>query len=540
MDEKVLIRKINNLVSNEIIYNDQLKLNKELASTVGMYTIDDIESLIRYTNENTISILNDVKVTTEFNLLLENLSNKQSIDSNVANMSRLINKLYQPKNINFSYRQHCNEIFALLLNTITNNIIPDNYVYDLLYEKLLINQLNSKDTINDLIDNDLNRYIQQEKILLVKESIRDLLMMVNICSIDDMKVDISNIRQKLNIVDDFDLKNLSNIDDEDDIDEQKRELENCLMIDKQNISMFKGNPSSDKIKSLTPEDFENWNKESLDKLQSLIDIVKDTDYIQCLKKIYEIASDYVLGIFMSDDNENKGKTMKNKTKIILNDSDFAENDKESMEDDLENIEETNEVEPDSEFYADDLEQENLSLKAKVKLLNRQLKKAKSVKLNSIMIDDYADDNLNDITEITADMPSKMKEKDLNGDIGQVAIELSKLRKIVMSLAAKTEKAINLSQRESALNRSYIQLSETAEDLEGMVDELESYQENLEDFAENQESEEIESEVETQEVNNSRRSRFDRDMSHKATKTNLSAVKSSIKGRSALDIMMSRR
>jgi hypothetical protein len=157
-----------------------------------------------------------------------------------------------------------------------------------------------------------------------------------------------------------------------------------------------------------------------------------------------------------------------------------------------------------------------------------------------MIDDYADDNLNDITEITVDMPSKMKEKDLNGDIGQVAIELSKLRKIVMSLAAKTEKAINLSQRESALNRSYIQLSETAEDLEGMVDELESYQENLEDFAENQESEEIESEVETQEVNNSRRSRFDRDMSHKATKTNLSAVKSSIKGRSALDIMMSRR
>ena len=198
MDEKILIKKINNLVSNEIIYNDQLKFDKELASMVNMYTVEDIESLIRYTSENDISILNDISVTKEFNNLLENLLNKKSIELNVTNMSRLINKLYEPKNINFSYRQHCNETFTLLLNAILDNTYPDEYVYELLYEKLLVNQLNSRDTINDLIDNDLNRYIQQEKIILVRESIKDLLIMNNICCIDDMKICINDIKQKLN------------------------------------------------------------------------------------------------------------------------------------------------------------------------------------------------------------------------------------------------------------------------------------------------------------------------------------------------------
>ena len=558
MDEKILIKKINNLVSNEIIYNDQLKFDKELASMVNMYTVEDIESLIRYTSENDISILNDISVTKEFNNLLENLLNKKSIELNVTNMSRLINKLYEPKNINFSYRQHCNEIFILLLNAILDNTYPDEYVYELLYEKLLVNQLNSRDTINDLIDNDLNRYIQQEKIILVRESIKDLLIMNNICCIDDMKICINDIKQKLNIINDFDL-NLSNKDDcnkEDILEELDTDEHKGINMTKKKKINLNDSEFSENDKETMEDDLENIEETSNDmepddgfsaedleqenlslkrKVKLLNRRLKKSKGIN-LSKSFLIDEDLgdTFGMFDQKDDAIKEIHKNCRYEDISGNSGFWEWSKYSPE----NLPDDNDYisEEDAKYFVIETENEELSNLSKK---GKQTEMKRRRNLNSITIEDGKEDNVNEITELTQEQPSEMKEDDLNGDVKQVAIELSKLRKIVMSLAAKTEEAINLSQRESALNRGYIQLSESASELEEMVDDLDKNEENLEDYAEEQENIE-EREAETQEVNNSRRSRFDRDVSYKSTNVNMSAAKTTVKARSALDIMMSRR
>lgn len=548
METKLLIKDFNNLVSHN--YQNADKLNEEILTKLDSYTGENINELLTHLSKNNISILNDSNVTEEFMVVLNNISNNAPYKDNVLKMSSLIYNLFKSSPINLSYRQHVNDIFSLMLSTILEDVTPNEYVYELLFEKLLVNRLSSTDTIEDLINNDLNKYIQHEKIPLVKDNIRKLLLLEELNSVDDVRLHINGLQSILagNINSNLESTNLSRKEDEIE------ELEEDLYIDKQAISCFKSSDYIEKIRTLTKDDFENWNKDTLDKLQSLIDLVNDTEYLQCLHKIYEVASRYILGIFMDkeDNYKNKDKNMsyKAKKKVILNE--FAENEKETVEEELEGIEETDaDVEADDEFSAEELKEENLSLKKKVAHLSKQLIRRNSVvkkrstrnlNSNSITIDDHEDGILDEIKEVTPELPNEVATEELQGDVKKIAIELSNLRKLVLSLTSKTEKAINLASRERLINNACVLLSEvteelddTAESLDGVAEELEGVVDSL-DTEQYEGNDDYQGEEEVTEVNNSRRRGLRRDLSYRSDRVNLSTTKSS-KGKSALDLLL---
>ena len=428
MDTKALVKKINNLLSYKNIFNELLDISKEIGSIVNLYSNDDVSTIISYLKDNDMCILNNKDITQKFINYLS--CDNESIEEKLNIISLSVKKLYKQDNVNLSYRQHCNEIFTLLLNTITDNTFHDDYLYELLYEKLLINQLNSEDTIIDILNNDLTRYIPNDKIIIIKPLIHKLLCVDEINNLKDMTTLINNIKEMLNI----------------------------------------------------------------DVEPPLGDEIKNKEIIMSIKK-----------------------------KINLNDSEFAENEKEVIDEEIELEGE--------ELESEKLEQESLS-KKKVRNMSKKISKRSPKNLNSIILEEGEEDNVDEITVVEAKNPEEMDREDLEGDVKEIAIELSRQRKILLSLASKMEKAINLSKRETNLNRMYIHLSESAEELVEIAEEIEKEKEETPMNYSDMEYSTYEEEG-MEDINNSKK--LKRNISHRSERVELSRSKKP-SSRSAIDII----
>jgi hypothetical protein len=587
---------INNLFSYENMIKDKVNIVTQIGNMFELYRSEDIENLIKLTNTNNLAILNDINITKEFNNLLTSYKEVANVEELVFdNIVLSIKKLYNPKTIELSYRQHCQEIFSLLANILLKDNEVTPFMYELLYQKLLINQLNSEETIDALINNDLNGYISQDKLLIIRPDISNLLKLSDISTFDDMNKKLNDIKDKINLSknkkeDPMKIKkktvslsetdfneneseisgediDVDSIDDELDPDSEYQEEEE---FEQENLSKkkFKKKTMKKRQHNLSIIDKEEINP-SIKKYEGRNDlyISNDGKYLITVdakgERLFSDHPNYRDGMVYYDSEVINDKTGKVIYKFasdcspactteeairftwinFLNVKDYI------MEG--ENEEGKNLLECGAEYYPENLSRKTSKMRTKIM-------KKRQRNLNSSMILEEGYDNVSNILEISPDLPSEMKEEDL---IKAIAVELSKQRKLIENMGKKIDRSMNLSKRESELQYKLTQLSEIAEELEDEADKIEEDAKEIEEMTdellevtENVENENSEAKVMDEESENLsfrrnrnknrrsvRPSNLSRDNSHRVDGINLSSNRgSSANGNvSASSILMNR-
>ena len=578
------IEDINNLFSHNNITKDKVDIVTQIGNVFELYRSEDIENLIKITNDNNLAILNDCNITKEFNNLLQTYKNNANINEIVFdNIILSVKKLYNPKNIDLSYRQHCHEIFSLLSNILLEDNEVTPFMYELLYQKLLINQLNSEETIDALINNDLNRYITQDKLLLIRPDISNLLKLSNIFTFDDMNKNLKDIKDKINLSNKKENLNMKKKIKRVSLNEKDFNENESEVVEGDDVEVASIDDEVDPDEEFQEED--EFTQENMNKKKSLKKPLKK-DIKRNLSMLNKVNSDtfdtkdgkYSIDIdcnnsakFYDDDDYKSGKayycgsvTNNSTGKVIYKmqyDVDPAPTREEAAEDiwnDFLSIKD-NDDENDLISYGAEYYPENLSNNKRGTSKNMR-KRIRN--LNSAMLEEGQEDKVNEITEISPSLPEEMQEEDL---VKAIAIELSKQRKLIENMSKRIERSMNLSKREKDLDRALIQLSEVAEELEDEADnlekdakELESLTDELYEATENVESSDSEAEVMEEEeseegereenlsfrrkrVRPLKSSNLSRNTNYRASSVNLSQNKVNQKssGRSGIDILFNR-